>query len=872
VLRRIAAGLVVLAVLPGLALVLASPSKAQTGCLLQEHLAYGGLLAVPADCTEPGELVVTVDTELGGGPFTVPDGITVQPGATLTLLGGTTLNGDVLVQAGGHLDLLGSDITVNGTVWVQNGGGTAIRGEETGGISVRQLINEGIASISGLVFVGTPAAGIRTTNGGSSYLAVGPLVPGSQLYFQMPEVASVVAVLAEADLGVDPSEAIFCAQGRCSVRLAQGENTGRWILLTPDFSFIPDQPIVPSPVTPSEPTPTPPVIDEEPDLQAAIDKAEPGAVIPVPAGLVVTAPLVVSGAAKHQNVTLTGGPLVRGHAGKLLEVGTGARLELQDITVDGTYRLPVEADAAAVDVAVGGELVLEQGARIVNNPAGGVINQGEVYMVGRDAVIRDNRINADSLGAAADAVGGAGIWNRANGAFYMGAGEISSNEVVSTRTDRAYGGGVLNAGAMWVYGGVIEDNSVDGAGGGIAVVREKTSPTGGRLAFGTYADQLGEPGVLPELKENSAQIGGGLAVVDRTEWGGHATELPVSQIPSDVPSATLERGLISANVAQGYGGAAAVTGGAALDLAGPLVVDGTNRAGQTSASGIAVDASYLVVSSDVSTTRGGGIALLETGWPIYLAEGFTGQSKLVVEHVAGLEKGLASNVVAPLGDFELGPDRLRSLDFAVPGQEVQLARQSSGTWGAVLKAPEVPPTPTPTPTPTAPPTTASPKPVPPTSSPTKPVVPPVDPTPVNPGPPVHPVLPVTDADGAASGANNQAASGGGQAASGSDQTVLGNGNTSGATVPASPSSSSVLSPSPTVSGSASPSPRERASSSPAPPEDQEDGHDDDPVISVIEPPSGASLRTLGFTLMAVGVFGLAGLGIYVMRRNGFFAV
>jgi hypothetical protein len=32
-----------------------------------------------------------------------------------------------------------------------------------------------------------------------------------------------------------------------------------------------------------------------------------------------------------------------------------------------------------------------------------------------------------------------------------------------------------------------------------------------------------------------------------------------------------------------------------------------------------------------------------------------------------------------------------------------------------------------------------------------------------------------------------------------------------------------------------------------------------------------STKTIGATLMAIGIFGLAGLGIYVMRRGGFFA-
>jgi hypothetical protein len=93
-----------------------------------------------------------------------------------------------------------------------------------------------------------------------------------------------------------------------------------------------------------------------------------------------------------------------------------------------------------------------------------------------------------------------------------------------------------------------------------------------------------------------------------------------------------------------------------------------------------------------------------------------------------------------------------------------------------------------------------------------------------------------------------------------------------------PGSVGSATPSASAEPTSSASPSAKASKTPSPSAtraiggDAGDDSDDGTVVSVPEPPAGASMRTVGFGLMAVGVFGLAVLGIYVMRRGGFFAV
>ncbi|MDR1118394.1 MAG: hypothetical protein LBL01_03745, partial [Bifidobacteriaceae bacterium] len=492
--RRIALGLAALIAAPGLALAVAPTSRAAAGCDLQAMVDRGGLIAVPSGCEEDGPLVVSRDVEIGGGPFAVADAVTVAKGATLTLVEGLTVRADVFIEPGGGFGAVGADISVRGQLWVMAGAVARIGGGGGTGVIVDRVINDGALAATGLVHLGDPQEGIQTLLSGSSYMSLGAISPGSRIWFRQPAAAQAVALVAEGGLGIDPADVVFCDGGGCTPTVAGSGGSSSFLILDP--SSAPPPPTEPPPTEEPTDQPTtepPPVVVEPIELQDLVYGARTGAVLDVPKDVVLGDVVVIATEdGRPLDLTLTGGPIKRDHGGALIEVPAGSNLTLQDIAVDGAggFTGAVAATAAAVRVASGASLTLGAGAVIKDNPSYGIVNQGELHLTGVGAAVTGCTLRGDDADPSGTQVGGAGVWNRAGGSFYMGEGRISGNYVKSARQGAAYGGGVLNAGAMWIYGGAVTGNRVDGAGGGLAVVREAGSTQVGRLEFGTYSGQV----------------------------------------------------------------------------------------------------------------------------------------------------------------------------------------------------------------------------------------------------------------------------------------------------------------------------------------------------------------------------------------------
>jgi hypothetical protein len=882
--RRIGVALLGLSLLGGLTVVASETSDANVGCRLQPLVDRGGVVVVPSGCEEDGPIVVRGDTEISGGPMYITGGFIVNSGASLTLTDNSALTGPVTVQEDGKLALSGSGTTVDGAIWVQPGATAEIRGVGPLGVRATDLINQGVTEVGGLIKLGQAGRGFATVTDSHSRLDIRALAAGSQLWFERPTAPVVVARLVEGALGLVDDSAIRCDVGTCVVNTVPSQAGDLWISLTPTDNSNGSSPSPSSP-PPATPTPAPTGNPQPTTLEEAIAGAVDQAVLDLPPGVSAGASVSIADADGDAiDLTLTGGPIKRDHGQTLITVPAGSTLTLRDITVDASWSQPTEAYAPVVEVAPGGRLVLAEGAQINANQSFGVVNNGTLDIVGPDAAIADCRVDATELAGDPGPIGGAGVWNRASGVFWMSGGAIRDNVVAADNGEAAFGGGVLNAGAMRLAGGSVTGNQVDGGGGGVAVVREPGSDHGGRLDVGgDHASVAGAE--LPTIASNSAEFGGGVAVVDQSEWGGRLSAAPQAEAPDDVPSAILDRGSLSANQAAGAGGAVMAFGGSAVGLDGPLVVSASNRAGLLGTDGVAVADAYLRVSGDVRTEPGGGVALLRQGWPLVLTSGFTGAGQLVIEQVDGLAEGgelPAIRLADP--DVALSIAAQEAIVFAIAGIEAELNLGADGqpvVRGLVPAEGNVPPatglptqpvTPTPSQTSTRPPTT------PPTAAPTQ--APTRVPTAGLTGQPTARAssrasstpAPANPTAGATQpGPSTQARvgqSGGGSGGSyPTDEETPDDGFGQDPTgeetvVPPSPSSAS---PSRSASRSATASPSDSTGGS------GDEGDGAGPNLSAPEPPAGLSSKTIGFSLMAIGIFGLAGLGVYVMRRGGFFA-
>jgi hypothetical protein len=138
--------------------------------------------------------------------------------------------------------------------------------------------------------------------------------------------------------------------------------------------------------------------------------------------------------------------------GKLLTVGKGVTLTLQNLTLLGSR----ENNAPLVEVRRGGTLILGTGAVLMGNKssgdAGGVlISTGEFIM--NDGIIKENTVNKSSY-SYYTAIGG-GVYNM--GTFTMNNGSIQRNTVSGPYNYGNLGGGVFNGdhGIFNMRGGII---------------------------------------------------------------------------------------------------------------------------------------------------------------------------------------------------------------------------------------------------------------------------------------------------------------------------------------------------------------------------------------------------------------------------------
>lgn len=173
---------------------------------------------------------------------------------------------------------------------------------------------------------------------------------------------------------------------------------------------------------------------------------------------VLTGTVTISG-----NVTLSGtGTIKRGTGctGAMIVVPSGAKLTIEgSVTLDGTPVGCTEVNSAAIQVDVGGTLIMK-GGTICNNVnrgnGGGVNNAGTFELNG--GTIRDNKATAGG----GDGTGG-GIRNTSKGTLKITGGTISGNYA------KDGGCGVFNyGGTLIMSGGTITRNYGGDRGGGIS--------------------------------------------------------------------------------------------------------------------------------------------------------------------------------------------------------------------------------------------------------------------------------------------------------------------------------------------------------------------------------------------------------------------
>jgi hypothetical protein len=218
------------------------------------------------------------------------------------------------------------------------------------------------------------------------------------------------------------------------------------------------------------------------------------------------APTSLSYSGKVVGITLKGigseKMILLSSSGSLFTIGTGVTLTLDDnITLKGR----TSNSAAVVTVQANGFLVMNDGAKIIDNIVasysygGGVYSSGTFTMNG--GTISGNTVRASS----SDSYGG-GVYS--SGTFTMNGGTISGNTTSSSYSS-SYGGGVYSSGTFTMSGGTISGNTASGSypgrGGGVYVSSGTftKSSTGGTI-YGSDA--------LPELQNTAYSTSYGHAV------------------------------------------------------------------------------------------------------------------------------------------------------------------------------------------------------------------------------------------------------------------------------------------------------------------------------------------------------------------------
>ena len=237
------------------------------------------------------------------------------------------------------------------------------------------------------------------------------------------------------------------------------------------------------------------------------------------------------------DITLKGGTIVRKiSSGKIFVISTGAKLTLQDITLDGNKDSFTDfyANSFMINVEKNGQLVMEKDAVIKDSTGVGVyvdvnakfiMNGGEisgcrtdpgVKVTGGSFTMNDGLITGNGLEDSKYLEGG-GVYisgkrdpqtssgSRYDGYFTMNGGEISTNY-------SGFGAGVFiddgdssqaslqgGAGHFEMTGGVIKNNVATKSGGGVYYIDDSVDPGSLEITGG-------------EISGNSATTGGGLNV------------------------------------------------------------------------------------------------------------------------------------------------------------------------------------------------------------------------------------------------------------------------------------------------------------------------------------------------------------------------
>ncbi|MDR1825722.1 MAG: hypothetical protein LBR27_10440 [Bifidobacteriaceae bacterium] len=860
-----------------LGLISSSPSQGLVPCELQAKVdalgSAGGVVTIARACTDLDQVVVSAPVVLVGAAVEAQGGIEVGDGGQLTLTDGIRLDGLLVVDAGGQLTVVGSDVIQTGGIVVDPGGTAKVQGSGSG-VTVGPITNQGYVFLQGKVTVGSAAGGI---SGGASqdplvYVEVWQLDAAASVWIDAPPAGTAapydVVLVPVNGIGVDPAAVFHPTSDAWVVGTRTLNSQASLVVLNPAVQASPSPSPSPSPSS----TPTVPQ-DTEFDLVTAIDAAAAGATIRVPDGYVVRQTVVVQGRdGTVRDVNLTGGTIVKATTGAMFKVPAGSRLGLRAVVLDGagggTAQNPVATHGGAYGPLVevegaknskaDGLLAIGAGAVLRNNASHGVVNNGVVWMDGAGAAISGNVVDTAYANRADGPAGGAGVWNRATGTLWLISGSVSGNKVIGTDQVYGYGGGVLNEGLARLVGAAVTGNSASYAGGGIAVARQAGATAGGRLEIGTYQTDPFNSG--PVISGNTAPHGGGVAVIDAAEWGRQGTPESTWTPTSSAPYVEIYFGSLQANTAW-EGGAVWVAGGAAVRFTGQVTVAGSNAAEVAGTSGVAVQDGYAGLGGQYLAEAGAGIALQEEGWPLWVESGFNqpANEAVVIETVPGLadEGDKVPVIQVARGAAALSQEKLTSFELAVEGAEltadgVAKPRVVYATIpGSVQPVTNqtVSPTPSPTPTVLEPVETKTPSP----SAVVTTTVPVVQDTPTaSPEVTSTPtatrtlVLPMTD-----------------------DYTYT---STATASASASPSASATPSKTPTPEEPTpepsveEPSPSPSTSLAPTPSSKQPPASES-PAVEALEPPPAASMKALGFSLISLGTLGLVGLASYVLLRR-----
>ena len=232
--------------------------------------------------------------------------------------------------------------------------------------------------------------------------------------------------------------------------------------------------------------------------------------------------------------------LTRDSASPLFFIYGGAKLILENITIDGNKDAFQSYVNSLVYVAYGGEFTMKDGAVLTNNRGGGVhvSSYGTFTMTGGE--ISDNTASSSS--------GGVHVYSY--GTFTMTGGEISGNTATS-------GGGVyVDRGMFNMTGGEISGNTATSSGGGVYVTGSTFTMTGGEISGNTAASGGGV-----DFRGNTFILGGtavinGNAINDVYLRNGYITlSNDVSPAPGmnvGVQTARADGVIISAGANPGY--------------------------------------------------------------------------------------------------------------------------------------------------------------------------------------------------------------------------------------------------------------------------------------------------------------------------------